>query len=295
MNSATGQTVTGQTATYFRPPTLEKCLELLVQQELTIVAGATDLYPAQTTRNAWGDWRRQALLDISGLSELRGLSDAGDHYRLGALTTWSNLVQQPLPGYFNALKQAAVCVGGLQIQNRATIVGNICNASPAADGVPGLLCLEAQVELCSQSAKRCLPLGEFVLGNRDTARNADELVTALLIPKLPDSSRSGFEKLGSRRYLVISIVMVAIVLNVDESDRIEDVRIAVGACSVVAQRLTMLEDVLRGQKCNTELIAKLTEALFDELTPVCDVRADADYRRQGAIELTRRLLLKLIH
>ncbi len=110
-------------------------------------------------------------------------------------------------------KQAALRIGGVQIQNRATVVGNICNASPAADGVPGLLCLDAQVELSSRSAKRNLPLGEFIKGNRNTVIHADELVSALLIPKLPETALSGFEKLGTRSYLVISIVMVAAVLN----------------------------------------------------------------------------------
>ncbi len=278
---------------YYRPLTLTRGLELLAKHELTIVAGATDLYPAQTTRSAWGDWRQHPLLDISGLEELRGITDSGNNYRLGALTTWSDLVHEPLPRYFDVLKQAARRVGGVQIQNRATVAGNICNASPAADGIPGLLCLDARVELCSQSTKRNLPLGEFVLGNRETAIRADELVTALLIPKLPETALGGFEKLGTRRYLVISTVMVAAVLNRDDSGRIDDVRIAIGACSPVAQRLTPLEETLRGQAGEAGLADLVTMEHLDRLTPIGDVRSDANYRRQGALEVTRRLLSTL--
>jgi len=289
----TVNSVKKQAKGYYRPLTLARSLELLASNELTIVAGATDLYPAQTTRNAWGDWRQQALLDITGLSELDGITDTGDHYRIGALTTWSDLIHEPLPRCFDALKQAALRVGGVQIQNRATIVGNICNASPAADGVPGLLCLDAQVELSSQSGQRHLPLHEFILGNRKTAIRADELVSALMMPKLPDSAFGGFEKLGTRRYLVISIVMVAAILNIDESGRIDDVRIAIGACSEVAQRMTALEDLLRGRQCGADLAECITMEQLDLLTPIDDVRADASYRRQTALEVTRRLLSTL--
>ncbi len=262
--------------------------------ELSIIAGATDLYPAQTTRNAWGDWSRCAQLDISGLKELRGIADAGDHYRIGALTTWTDLVRAGLPPVFDALTQAARGIGGVQIQNRATLVGNICNASPAADGVPGLLCLNAAVELSSQSSKRTLPLEEFIQGNRETAIRSDEMVTALLIPKPPASARSAFKKLGTRRYLVISIVILAGLLEVDTDGRIRNVRIAIGACSPVAQRMTGIEDMLRGRKCEASLVELVTMEHFESLAPIDDVRADAGYRRCCALELSRRLLATLI-
>ncbi len=261
---------------------------------MSIIAGATDVYPAQTTRNAWGDWDRCPQLDISGLEELRGISNAGDHYRIGALTTWADLARAGLPPGFDALAQAAPGVGGVQIQNRATIAGNICNASPAADGVPGLLCLNAAVEICSRSSKRILPLEEFIQGNRKTAIRNDELVSALVIPRPPESARSAFKKLGSRRYLVISIVNVAGLLDVNAEGRIRDARIAVGACSPVARRMTQIEDLLRERKCEAGLVEYIKMAHFETLTPIDDVRADAGYRRRCALELTRRLLTSLI-
>ncbi len=261
---------------------------------MSIIAGATDVYPAQTTRNAWGNWGRCSQLDISGLEELRGITDAGDHYRVGALTTWADLARAGLPPGFDALAQAALGVGGVQIQNRATVVGNICNASPAADGVPGLLCLNTAVELSSRSSKRILPLEEFIQGNRKTAIRADEMVSALVIPKPPGSARSAFKKLGARRYLVISIVTVAVLLDVNAEGRIRDARIAIGACSPVAQRMTQIEDLLRERKCEAGLVKFITMEHFETLAPIDDVRADAGYRRRCALELTRRLLANLI-
>jgi CO/xanthine dehydrogenase FAD-binding subunit len=293
MEAGTVQSATTKAIHYFRPLCLEHSLELLAQKQLTIVAGATDLYPAKVAHNGWGDWRQQALLDISGLSELQGISDRNSHFRIGALTTWSHIAQAALPAYFTPLQQAAQCIGALQIQNRGTIGGNICNASPAADGVPVLLCLDAQVELSSQSGVRILRLDEFVLGYRKTARQENELVTAILIPKLAGRALGGFEKLGSRSSLVISIVMVAMVLVINKQQQIEDVRIAIGACSEVAQRMSALEAVLKGHTCGAELAKLITPGHFSGLTPIDDMRASADYRRHCAEEISRRLLLSL--
>ncbi len=282
------------TPAYYRPTTLSACLELLDTESLTIVAGATDLLPAQVARNAWGNWRQSALIDIGGLGELRGITLADSHFRIGALTTWSDLIKATLPSCFNALKEAASGIGGIQVQNRATIAGNICNASPAADGVPALLCLNAKLELCSRSGKRIVPVGEFIRGNRDTAIQPNELLTAILIPQLSAAANSGYYKLGARRYLVISTVNVAIVLNCDDNNCLDDIRIAVGACSPVAQRLTGLEDKLRGQQASAALVNQITMSELDALAPISDIRADASYRLQSAVEITRRLFARLM-
>src|SRR5690606_35270448 len=123
------------------------------------------------------------------------------------------------------------------IQNMASVAGNLCNASPAADGVPGLLVLDAEVELRSASATRTLALGDFILGNRKTALRPDEMVTAIRVPKTSTDGASAFEKLGARRYLVISIAMAAVRVVADDDGRVSSAAIAVGSCSAVAQRL----------------------------------------------------------
>ena len=129
------------------------------------------------------------------------------------------MIRADLPPLFDALKAAAREVGGVQIQNAGTVAGNVCNASPAADGMPALLALGAEVELQSAAGSRRLPLDDFVLGSRRTARRADELVSALHIPARAAGARSVFLKLGGRRYLVISITMVAVLIELDAGRR----------------------------------------------------------------------------
>src|SRR5262249_12973399 len=157
------------------------------------------------------------------------------------------LIAASLPPLFDGLKLAAREVGGVQIQNAGTLAGNLCNASPAADGVPALLALDAVVELAGPGGERSLPLERFILGPRRTALQTGELATAIRVPKPRGAARSHFLKLGARKYLVISIVMVAATIEVAADGRVAAAKVAVGACSPVAQRLRMLEMRLAGQ------------------------------------------------
>ena len=165
-------------ALYLRPATIDEALSRLGAGRWTIVAGCTDYYCQRTARPMTDD-----VLDITGMAGARGIADAGEHLRLGALTTWSDIAAADLPPQLDALKEAARQVGGVQIQNAGTIGGNLCNASPAADGVPPLLMADALVELRSRDGVRTLPLGHFIVGNRRTGRRADELLAAILVPK----------------------------------------------------------------------------------------------------------------
>jgi N-methylhydantoinase B len=278
---------------YRRPTTLPEALALLARAPAPplLLAGGTDVYPAHAAGAAWMRLDARPLLDLSALPELAGIEDRGDHYRIGARVTWAALRDAPLPPWFDALRAAAARVGGVQVQNRATLIGNLCNASPAADGVPPLLALDAEVELASLRDTRRLALGEFLLGNRHTALAPDEIATAVLVPKPEGVARSGFLKLGARAYLVISITMVAGVVEVAEN-RITRARLAVGACSAVAQRMSALEAALAGLPL-AEAAAVVEPAHLAALTPIDDVRATAEYRHHAALVLLRRLLASL--
>jgi CO/xanthine dehydrogenase FAD-binding subunit len=273
---------------YLRPAKLADALAALAERPLTVLAGGTDFYPARVGRPLDDD-----ILDITVLAELRGIGDAGDHYRLGATTTWSEIIAVPLPAWFDGLKLAAREVGGVQIQNAGTVAGNLCNASPAADGIPALLALDVAVELTAKGARRVLPLTEFVLGNRRTARRPDELMTAVLVPKPRHPARAGFAKLGARKYLVISIVMASAVLEI-ESGRVAAARIAVGACSPAAQRLPALESALVGRVAAAGLGGIVAAEHLAPLAPIDDVRGTAIYRLDAAQTVLRRLLDGLV-
>ncbi len=270
---------------YARPDALADALQLLASGDWQILSGGTDFYPALNDRPPRGP-----VLDISALSTLRGIADDGEVWRLGALTTWSEVIAADLPPAFDGLKLAAREVGSTQIQNRATVAGNICNASPAADGVPPLLTLDARVQLVSRRGPREVPLADFLQGNRKTLREPDELVTAILIPKSAIQGRSSFLKLGARKYMVISITMAAVRLVWDASDQICDAAVSVGACSAVAQRLPALEKALRGQKRSPCLSDVATAEHFNGLSPIGDVRASADYRLMAARVLVGRAI-----
>jgi len=264
---------------------LAEALQLLYQKEASVLAGGTDFFPAS------GDYPLpEKILDITQVEELRYIRSDDSGWTIGAGTTWTDLIQANLPRVFDSLKEAAREVGSIQIQNAGTIAGNLCNASPAADGVPPLLTLNAEVELASVKGQRRLLLSEFIHGPRNTDIEANELMTAIHIPSLPDTARSGFFKLGSRKYLVISVVMASIVLLADEQDKLVHVSIAVGACSAVAKRLTALEQRLLGKSIHSDLLSLLTLDLFDSLTPIDDVRSSGQYRTLSAFEIVRRLL-----
>jgi CO/xanthine dehydrogenase FAD-binding subunit len=188
------------------------------------------------------------------------------------------------------LKAAAREVGSLQIQNAGTIAGNLCNASPAADGAAALLALDAEVTLASRSNYRTLPLSEFVLGNRKTARRPDELLTSIRVPRRIENALSTFLKLGARRYLVISIVMVAANLVVDPGGDIREALICVGSCSAAALRLTELERALIGRPSRPGLRQVVNAGHLAKLSPIDDVRATAEYRRDAALTLVGRAL-----
>jgi CO/xanthine dehydrogenase FAD-binding subunit len=273
------------TTMYLRPRTLEEACDALAEGSLRILSGGTDIYPALVDRP-----QTEVLLDISRLPSLDGIDIGPDTIRIGARTTWRTIAGGDLPPCFDALKQAAREVGGIQIQNAATIAGNICNASPAADGVPPLLALDAAVELVSSRGTRRLRLDAFLLGNRRTAREPGEIVTAILVPRTIDRGRSAFLKLGARRYLVISIAMVAAVVEADALGRVAQARVAVGACSEVARRLTDLERDLVGRAARPGLGAAVAPGHVAGLAPIDDVRASAAYRLDAVSTLVARAL-----
>lgn len=260
-------------------------MALLSAGDARILSGGTDFYPAQGERVV-----RDRVVDISALGELRGVSRDPDFFRLGGLTTWSDILRAPLPRCFEALKSAAREIGGVQIQNRGTVAGNLCNASPAADGVPPLLALDAEVELVSKEETRRMALAKFIVGNRKTQRKADELLTAVLVPRALENATSSFVKLGARRYLVISIVMAAAVVQADDAGRVAYARIAVGSCSAVAQRLLALEAALTGTQIGDGFIGRARREHLAPLCPIDDLRATGEYRMDAVLTLVQRAL-----
>jgi CO/xanthine dehydrogenase FAD-binding subunit len=249
------------------------------------LCGGTDVYPAHAGRAL-----TRPLVDLSGIEELKGIAETADGFRFGAATSWSAIARAELPPAFDALKAAAREVGSIQIQNRGTVGGNLCNASPAADGVPPLLALDASVEIAAAGGRRLLALSEFITGYRKTALEGGEILAAVIVPKPAARSASAFVKLGARRYLVISILMAAAVIEKDEAGRIATAAIAVGAASPVAQRLPELERELQGLAAGERPSVRVAARHLAALTPISDVRASEDYRREAAVAVVGEAL-----
>lgn len=271
---------------YYRPSSLQAALAALAERSaeapFTPLAGGTDYYPARVVQA-----QDDAILDLAALPGLRGIEVRADHWWIPCLTTWTDLIETPLPPLFNCLKQAARQIGGIQIQNAGTVAGNICNASPAADGVPCLLAMDAEVELASGSGTRILKLQEFVLGPRKTVRRPDELLLGLRIPRLERGRLLDLHKAWGtslpgdlHRHGCRRIPRTA-------DGRIIRPRVAVGSCSSRALRLPALETALTGRR--DEHMEILDEHLA-ALSPIDDIRASATYRLHAVRTLLSRTI-----
>ncbi|MGA7327018.1 MAG: FAD binding domain-containing protein [Rhodomicrobium sp.] len=270
---------------YFRARTVSEALEVLAEGERKILSGGTDFYPALVDRPM-----PSKVLDVSAIPEIAGIEVTPSEIRIGAGTRWSAIARAALPSCFRALQEAASEVGSIQIQNAGTIGGNLCNASPAADGVPPLLILDAEVEIAAAGTKRREPLSSFIQGNRRTSLSPGELLTAIIVPRTIERAPSKFLKLGARRYLVISIVMAAACIAVGENGKVADARVAVGACSAIACRLLALERALIGADARPGLGALVRPDHLTDLSPINDVRGTADYRFEAALQLIRNTI-----
>ena len=276
---------------YYRPDKINEALDSLSREKLTIAAGCTDLLPS-TQQDNLGD----NILDISGIKSLRNIDFENGFRRIGSGVTWTDIVENNnLPNCYDMLKECSLQIGSQQIQNLGTIGGNLCNASPAADGVPCLLSLDASIELLSVNGKRVLKLEDFIKGSRKTELQNNEILSAILIPKKAEIGRSSFLKLGARKYLVISIAMIACKLNL-EKDIISDIAISVGSCSAVAKRIKSLENLLIGKSIKDELTTIILNYNYKNyLSPINDIRGTNTYRLKASKVLVKDTIIKTIN
>ena len=270
---------------FVKPKDLLEATKILSQRNFMILSGGTDIYPSHVGRSL-----PDSILDLSAVAELQDISQSNLETRIGGAVTWTALANANLPSAFRALQTAALQIGSVQVQNRGTIAGNLCNASPAADGVPPLLVLDAEVELISLSGLRRIPIASFIQGYRKTQIRADEILSAIIIPKTRNGESSAFVKLGARKYLVISIVMAAVLLRKDSSGRVVEARVAVGSASEKALRLVAVERAMLGADKDQRLSTLLHQDQLSILTPIDDVRGTAKYRGDVAITLVGEAL-----
>ena len=253
-----------------RPAALADALHMLRDEgPLMPIAGCTDVY----VNLHFGLAKEQRYIDLWPIPELHGIAAEGSVLRIGALTTYSELIQSALVRRrIPMLVAAAREVGGRQIQHRGTIGGNIANASPAGDALPPLAAADATIVLQSATAERTIPVTEFFTGYRQTMRQPDELIVAVQIPKI--EGRQYWRKVGTRRAQAISKVMCAAV-------RGPLVKIALGSVAATVVRLQETERILSSRGS----LADAQAALKREIAPIDDIRSTADYRREVSANL----------
>src|SRR5882672_5514494 len=259
------------------PSNLGEVYEFLAERgrRAKIIAGGTDLMVALNA----GSLDAKEFIDIWPLNELRGIDDEGATIRIGALTTYTQLIKSPLIQLsVPALVEASRTVGAIQIQNRGTIGGNIVNASPAGDSLPVLAAFDAEIEIGSIRGVRSMDFNRFYTGYRQTLMEPDEILLAVRLRKLKSNERSFFFKVGTRRAQAISKIVMAVKVGTTGAV-IDSIGVALGSVAPTVIRARQTESLLTNSTLDATLIERARRTISQEIAPITDVRSTEHYRR----------------
>jgi CO/xanthine dehydrogenase FAD-binding subunit len=251
------------------------------------VAGGTDLMVVRPDKD-------RGVIDLSRIPQIRGIEHDKKQWRIGATTTFSEIARSRLiRSTFPALAEAAAVIGGWQIQNRATLGGNIANASPAGDSLPVLLALDAVVIAVGPEGERKIAYSDFHTAYRKTALGPGEIIARIELAHPPKRSIQFFRKVGTREAQAISKVVVAMAAR-RVRNALEDVRFGAGSVAAIPVRLHETEKVCSGRKANESLAEEVAKVAMSEVQPIDDVRSTAEYRRFVLGRIVRRMVLKAV-
>ena len=272
---------------YHRSNSIEEAIQLLQFYGGKLITGGTDILP----RLRKGNINVSAIIDLSPIEALRYIREVDGWVEIGASTTHrmlenSTFLQEAAP----ALVEAAVSIGCPQTRARGTIGGNLANASPAADTVPPLLSLDADVVIRTPFEEKVVSLAEFFLGPGKTVLSDQDLLTCIRFKKPQGRWGSSFLKLGKRKGMAISIASVAVYLRLDPSDHMDTVRVSYGSLAPTPVRAFSVEEALHGQIYSADLFQYAVERCEQDISPIEDIRASAEYRLKVAKVLTTRAL-----
>ena len=274
-----------------RPKDLQSAVSLLADHAgVRVLAGCTDVMVAEAAAEREGP----GYLDLGEIEEIQGIEERDGGIRIGAATPFGRIRGSKSVGErYPILAEAASVIGGWQIQNRATLGGNIVNASPAGDSLPVLLALDARVVVVGPSGQREISYDEFHIAYRATALEEGELLAWIDLPAPSSHSVQRFRKVGTRAAQAISKVVLATVFDLDDR-RLSNVRVAAGSVAPTPLRLLAVESLCEGARLDAELAERAAEAAMAEVHPIDDVRSTADYRRHVLARLVRRALLEAL-
>ena len=273
------------------PNSLNETLDLFAQKNgnWKPFAGGTDLMVLLEA----GKLPHRKYINIWQLDELRGIDVTGDWVTLGALTTYTEVHEHPLlQKEFPMLCQAARETGGIAIQNRGTLGGNIVNASPAADSPPALLCYDAELELISKTGQRRIAYADFHQGYKQMEIRPDELLKTIRLPRHSQPFTHYYRKVGTRKAQAISKVCFAALAGMSD-ERVSDVRVALGSVAPIPLRCRQTEAALINQPIDDDVVANAVRTLAAEISPIDDVRSTKDYRVQVSLNLLEDFIFRL--
>ncbi len=279
---------------YRSPETLTEACQLLGEWggKGKIIAGGTDLVISLRK----GEAQPQMLIDVTRIPQLRQIEEADGEIRIGAAVTHreissSRLIQQ----YGKVLSDAASWVGSPQVRNLGTIGGNIINASPAADTLPALMVLNASGKVISSRQVRELPLSELFQGPYQSSLNSDELLAQVSFPKLTSDFRTGFIRLARRAAMAISRMSLAVVLRMARGeDRVEEVRISMGAVTPTPHRMSEAESILKGKTPDEGTMKKAAQCISKTMVEWSGVRPSTAYKAPVAEALFLRCMRQAV-
>ncbi|MCX8193150.1 MAG: xanthine dehydrogenase family protein subunit M [Nitrososphaeria archaeon] len=270
--------------TYHAPESIEESLRLLAnyRKKARILAGGTDLVVDMKLRRK----EPEHIISLKKIKELDYIVDDGSAVRVGAATKLRTIEKNKIiRERFQALYEAVRSIGSIQVRNMGTLVGNICNASPAADTAPPLLIFNATVIAKSLNGERTIPINKFFKGPGITSLEDNEMVTEVSIPYPPENSGSSFLKI-SRVGMDLAKVNVAVLVKLDKGV-VEECRIALGAVAPTPLRISKAEEYLRYKSINEENLRVVQEIVAEEIKPITDVRSTEWYRREVSKILVR--------
>ena len=282
----------GYDPTAVAPTSLDETYKLLAERGrlAKIIAGGTDLMVALNA----GSLDAKEFIDIWRLNELRGIDDEGETIRVGALTTYTQMIKSPLIQLsVPALVEASRTIGAIQIQNRGTIGGNIANASPAGDSLPVLAAFDAEVEIGSVRGVRSVGFNDFYTGYRQTVMEPDEILLAVRLRRIKPNERSFFFKVGTRRAQAISKIVMAVKVEVIGAV-INSIRIALGSVAPTVMRAHQTESLLTNATLDATIIERARKTISQEITPITDVRSTEHYRRAVTGNALAKVLRRLL-
>lgn len=273
---------------YYAPSSLAEFSQYCqTHDSISILAGGSDIL------QRWQDnpsLKPEVLIDIKKIDELSGIHESDSEIRIGALVTVQDVKKSKLiQSKYRALYEATCQFAGVQIRHRATVVGNICNASPAGDLLPGLYVHNARVELFGPNGKRTVPIQEFITGVGKISLGKEEIVTSIILPKSDELSL--FYKLGLRQSMAISVINFAIAYEMDDNNNWKSLKIAAGAVAPTIVYLTSFTDAL----LNGDGLDESIQLLDDDISPIDDIRASANYRSNALKNVIRYTIRQIIN